>query len=174
MEDRSLAPGVVGQPVRRRVEHAEKRGDEPVRRQVVGELVVDVPERVVEPGPRRTAMRSIARTCVTDSAGPMPCPVASPEQEHHRAVLRDDVEDVASGLIRRAAPARDLVAGSCGIVLGSTRVWMSRATSSSRSIRCFASRSSSRRMRWIATAQLAANARRHVDVVVAEDALCAC
>jgi len=43
-------------------------------------------------------------------------------------------------------------------VLGSTRVWISRATASSFSIRSFSTRSSSKRTRWIATAQLAASA----------------
>ena len=40
------------------------------------------------------------------------------EQEHHRAVLRDDVEDIAAGLIRLAAPTRQIVLGQLRHRLG--------------------------------------------------------
>ena len=55
-------------------------------------------------------------------------------------------------------PLRRYLPATAGIDLGKTRVWMSRATSSSRSIRRFSTISSSSLMRWIATAQVAARA----------------
>src|SRR5262249_9940147 len=64
--------------------------------------------------PSRTAIRSIARTWVTDSAGPTRGGGRTDERRGGGAVVRDRVKDPPAGLIGGTAPPGDLVSGEDG------------------------------------------------------------